>query len=131
MDINCDVWSITSFNELARGGLAAERSRYMNNSNDLSYVERCFLDELPTIAVSEYMRNYPEQIRRFIKGDYICLGTDGFGRSDTRENLRQFFEIDKDNIVYAALIALGNTKLAKSYADEKKLALNKEHPWQK
>ena len=131
MDINCDVWSITSFNELARGGLAAERSRYMNNSNDLSYVERCFLDELPTIAVSVYMRNYPEQIRRFIKGDYICLGTDGFGRSDTRENLRQFFEIDKDNIVYAALIALGNTKLAKSYADEKKLALNKEHPWQK
>ena len=69
MDINCDVWSITSFNELARGGLAAERSRYMNNSNDLSYVERCFLDELPTIAVSEYMRNYPEQIRRFIKGE--------------------------------------------------------------
>ena len=104
------------------GGLAAERSRYMNNSNDLSYVERCFLDELPTIAVSEYMRNYPEQIRRFIKGDYICLGTDGFGRSDTRENLRQFFEIDKDNIVYASLIASGNEKLAESYAEEKKIS---------
>ena len=69
------------------------------------------------------MRNYPEQIRRFINGNYICLGTDGFGRSDTRENLRQFFEIDKENIVYASLIALGNTKLAKSYAEEKKLAL--------
>ena len=131
MGINSDVWSITSFNELARGGLAAERSRYMNDSNDLSYVERCFSDELPTIAVSEYMRNYPEQIRRFINGKYICLGTDGFGRSDTRENLRQFFEIDKDNIVHASLIALGNAKLAKSYAKENKLALNKDHPWQK
>ena len=131
MGINCDVWSITSFNELARGGLAAERSRYMNHSNDLSYVEKCFSDALPTIAVSEYMRNYPEQIRRFINGNYICLGTDGFGRSDTRENLRQFFEIDKDNIVYASLIASGNEKLAKSYAEEKKLALNKDHPWQK
>ncbi len=131
MDISCEVWSITSFNELARGGLAAERSRYMNNSNDLSYVEKCFSDELPTIAVSEYMRNYPEQIRRFINGNYICLGTDGFGRSDTRENLRQFFEIDKDNIVYASLIALRNTKLAKSYAEENELALNKDHPWQK
>ena len=131
MGINCDVWSITSFNELARGGLAAERSRYMNDSNDLSYVEKCFSNELPTIAVSEYMRNYPEQIRRFINGKYICLGTDGFGRSDTRENLRQFFEIDKDNIVYASLIALGNAKLAKSYAKENKLALNKDHPWQK
>tara|TARA_A100001015_G_scaffold251217_1_gene290097 strand:+ start:1364 stop:3973 length:2610 start_codon:yes stop_codon:yes gene_type:complete len=131
MDISCDVWSITSFNELARGGLAAERSRYMNHSNDLSYVEKCFLDEMPTIAVSEYMRNYPEQIRRFINGNYICLGTDGFGRSDTRENLRQFFEINKDYIVYASLIASGNEKLAKSYAEENKLALNKDHPWQK
>ena len=50
------------------------------------------------------MRNYPEQIRRFINGNYICLGTDGFGRSDNRENLRQFFEIDKENIVYSSLL---------------------------
>ena len=76
------------------------------------------------------MRNYPEQIRRFINGKYICLGTDGFGRSDTRENLREFFEIDKDHIVYSALVALDKTQLAKKYALEKKMAFNEENPWQ-
>ena len=60
-----------------------------------SYVEQCFSQEIPTVAVSEYMRSY-EQIRKWVNGKYTCLGTDGYGRSDTRENLRKFFEIDEN-----------------------------------
>ena len=130
MNINADIWSITSFNELARGGLDSERKRLHGKSKKLSYVEKCFSEKLPTVSVSEYMRNYPEQIRKFVNGKYVCLGTDGFGRSDTRENLRKFFEIDKDHIVYSALVALDKTQLAKKYALEKKMAFNEENPWQ-
>ena len=94
-------------------------------------LKNCFSDMLPTIAVSEYMRNYPEQIRRWVTGPFFCLGTDGFGRSDTRQNLRKFFEIDKDHIVYSSLIALNKLDEAISYLKENNIILNEDHPWQK
>ena len=84
--VEIDVWSITSFNELYREGIYVERANQLHNERKSSYVEECFSQDLPTLAVSEYQRAYADQIRRWIKGDYVVLGTDGYGRSDTREN---------------------------------------------
>ena len=128
-NIGAEVWSVTSFNELARGGLESERDKMVSQENQHSYVEECFAKEMPTVAVSEYMRSYPEQIRRWVSGNYICLGTDGYGRSDTRENLRKYFEISSDHIVYAALNSLNQSDLANDFCKIKKLGFNKEHPW--
>ena len=71
MGIKAEIWSVTSFNELARGGLDSERNNLINNKSNCSYVESCFSDDVRTIAVSEYMRNYPEQIRRWVNGEYL------------------------------------------------------------
>ena len=130
MGYEVEIWSITSFNELARGGIAADRQKYINKNKDQSYVEKCFSKEVPTISVSEYMRTYAEQIRKWINGDYICLGTDGFGRSDTRKNLRSFFEIDKEFIVYYSLMIMKRNDEAKEFAANNKIKINKENPWQ-
>ena len=71
-----------------------------------SYVEECLSDEsIPVIASTDYMRAYPEQIRSYIKAPFYTLGTDGFGRSDSREKLREFFEIDANNIARMAAYA--------------------------
>ena len=129
-EINADIWSITSFNELARGGISHDRKYKNDAKGKKSHVEQCFEDELPTIAVSEYMRSYSEQIRKWVNGEYLCLGTDGFGRSDTRENLRSFFEIDKNFIVFSALRVLKGNKIAIQYAKSKKINLNRENQWE-
>ena len=123
-----NIWSITSFNELARGGIISDQEK-MTGNNSKSYVERCFETEMPTVAVSEYQKLYAEQIRKWINGNYICLGTDGFGRSDTREKLREFFEIDSNHIAYNALLACGLQKEAKKFKTKYKLKLNKENPY--
>ena len=101
--VKSDIWSITSFNELARGGIVSDQQNIDWNESK-SYVESCFADAMPTVAVSEYQKLYSEQIRKWVNGNYICLGTDGFGRSDTREKLREFFEIDANHIAYNALL---------------------------
>ena len=129
-DIHCELWSITSFNELAREGLSSERKILNDEKSQKSYVEKCFQKEIPTLAVSEYQRLYAEQIRRWVNGKYVCLGTDGFGRSDTRENLREFFEIDQNYIVYYALILSERNIEAKKFARDQKLNLKKKNPWQ-
>ena len=131
MNINSEVWSITSFNELTRGGISADRAENHIEKGEASYVENCFSQPLPTIAVSEYQRSYPEQIRKWVNGKYTCLGTDGFGRSDTRERLRSFFEINSDHIVFNALVSLDKLKEAKSFAKTNNLVFEKEDPWKK
>jgi len=107
--IASDVWSVTSFNELAREGQQITRWNMLNSDQParLSYVESC-LDEHkgPVIASTDYIRMYGEQIRAFVPNDYSVLGTDGFGRSDTRQKLRHFFEVDRYYVVIAALNAL-------------------------
>ena len=126
--VKANIWSITSFNELARSGNIADQQ----NTNDMdskSYVESCFEKEMPTVAVSEYQKLYAEQIRKWVNGNYICLGTDGFGRSDTREKLREFFEIDSNHIAYNALISCGLLKEAKKFKTKYKLKLNKKNPY--
>ena len=127
--INADIWSITSFNELYREGIEIERENRLNSTSKKSYVEICFSDEIPTIAVSEYQKAYPNQIREWINGEYKVLGTDGFGRSDTREELRNFFEISKEHIVLNSLLLHGKKKEAEKFIKDSGMVLNKEAPW--
>ena len=126
--IKADIWSVTSFNELARGGMISDQQN-MIDLDTKSYVESCFKTEMPTVAVSEYQKLYCEQIRKWVNGNYICLGTDGFGRSDTREKLREFFEIDANHIAYNALLACGLHKEAKKFKVKYKVNLNKKNPY--
>jgi pyruvate dehydrogenase E1 component len=104
-----DIWSVTSFNELRREGLSAHRWNMLHPEEKprLSYVEECLNGVTgPVIAATDYMKVYADQIREFVAGQYTVLGTDGFGRSDTRERLRKFFEVDRYYITVAALSAL-------------------------
>ncbi|MCK5793040.1 MAG: pyruvate dehydrogenase (acetyl-transferring), homodimeric type, partial [Ketobacter sp.] len=108
--VSATVWSATSFTELQRDGIAAARYNRLNPDAEqrIPWVAQC-LDgyEGPVVAATDYVRNFAEQIRPYLpQPDYTVLGTDGFGRSDTRENLRRFFEVDCNNVVYAALHAL-------------------------
>lgn len=107
--VESDVWSVTSFNELAREGQKVERWNRLNPDKPAknTYVGTCFEGRAgPVIASTDYVRMYAEQIRPYIGQGYTVLGTDGFGRSDTREKLRQFFEVDRYHVVVAALDAL-------------------------
>ncbi len=109
--ISAEVWSVTSFTELYRDGMAVERWNRLHPQQPqrCCYVQQCLAaTPAPVVAASDYMRLFAEQIRPFIAGRYVVLGTDGFGRSDTRENLRRFFEIDCCYIVIAALRALAD-----------------------
>ncbi|WP_040502133.1 alpha-ketoglutarate dehydrogenase [Herbaspirillum sp. YR522] len=105
--LDSEVWSVTSFTELARDGVAAQRRQRLQGAATVPYVtSRLQGSEAPVIAVSDYVRTLPEGIRAFVPAPFVTLGTDGFGRSDTRANLRAFFEIDARWIAYTALTEL-------------------------
>ena len=109
--IAADVWSATSLNELARDGRACERYNRLHPTDErkISWVEQCFSDsDVPVIAATDYKQNFAEQIRAFVPAAYSALGTDGYGRSDSRENLRRFFEVDRYHIVVTALKSLSD-----------------------
>ena len=108
-DITADVWSVTSFNRLRREGMEIERWNMLHPESEpkISYVEKCLNDVSgPIVAASDYMKIYADQIRPYVKPKYVVLGTDGFGRSDTRQQLRKYFEIDACYIAMAAIHAL-------------------------
>ena len=108
-NIKSEVWSVTSFNLLRKDGMEVERFNQLNPDLDekISYVEECFDGRsIPVIASTDYMRSYAEQIRPYIKAKYNVLGTDGYGRSDSREMLRGFFEINASSIVRASAYSL-------------------------
>ncbi len=108
-NIGADVWSVTSFGELRRDGAEKERLHMMSPDKDaqVPYVEQCLKGHAgPVIAATDYVRAYPNMIRPYINRTLVSLGTDGFGRSDTREKLREFFEVNRYYIVVAALYAL-------------------------
>ena len=107
--ISSDIWSVTSFNELRRDGLDVERWNRLHPTEPrrLSYVEQNLAERTgPVIASTDYMKLFAEQIRQWVPGNFKALGTDGFGRSDSRRKLRDFFEVDRRWIVYTALVAL-------------------------
>ncbi len=120
--VSPDVWSVTSFTELRREGLDAERWNMLNpeKKQKQSYVAECLSGaEGPVISSTDYMKSFADQIRNFIPQRFVSLGTDGYGRSDSREALRSFFEVDRYYVVLAALKALADDgKLPASKAAE-------------
>ncbi|MDR5753971.1 MULTISPECIES: alpha-ketoglutarate dehydrogenase [unclassified Caballeronia] len=107
--IAADVWSVTSFTELHRDGAACERDERLGAAADEPFVTRALASTSgPVIAATDYVRALPELIRAYVPHRYVTLGTDGFGRSDTRQSLREFFEVDRASIVIAALKALAD-----------------------
>jgi len=109
--INADVWSVTSINELARDAKACSRWNQLHPTKKArqSYLETQLRGRKgPVIIATDYNRAYSEQIREYVWSRFVSLGTDGFGRSDTRENLRIFFEVNRYYVVVAALKALSD-----------------------
>ena len=134
--ISADVWSVTSFTELRREGLDVERWNMLNpeKPQKLTYVAECLKGaQGPVIASTDYMKSFAEQISGFVPNKFVALGTDGYGRSDSREALRSFFEVDKYYVVLATLKALVDEgKLPASKAAEAikkyKIDANKPNP---
>jgi len=105
--VEAAVWSVTSFTELQRDGMAAERISRLGGVGSAPYVTSVLgASKGPVVAATDYVRAVPELIRAYVPRRYVTLGTDGFGRSDTRAALREFFEVDRASIVVAALKAL-------------------------
>ena len=132
--VDSDIWSVTSFNELRREGMETERLNLLNPDKikKKSYIEKC-LDkrEGPVIAASDYNRSFSDQIRPYTQKKFYSFGTDGYGRSDTRKNLRKFFEVDKQHIVAYGLSILSSEQLiASKHAEEaiKKYNIDKNKP---
>jgi pyruvate dehydrogenase E1 component len=110
--VQSDIWSVTSFTELRRDGIEAERWSTLHPGEDerTPYVAQALEGrEGPVVAATDYMRSFADQIRPWVTAPYRVLGTDGFGRSDYRKTLRSFFEVDRHHVALAAL-----TELAKA-----------------
>lgn len=117
-NVESDVWSVTSVNELTRDGQAAERWSMLHPESEPKkpFIAEQLADnaEHPTIIATDYLKTYGEQLRPYIEGDYKVLGTEGFGRSDSREQLRHFFEVNAKFVVVAALKSLADQGKIKS-----------------
>jgi pyruvate dehydrogenase E1 component len=135
--VAADVFSVTSFNELRREALEVERWNLLHPGEQARtpYVQQLLKDrEGPVIAATDYMRVVPDQIRQWVSGRYVTLGTDGYGRSDSRAALRKHFEVDRNYITVAALKSLADDgKVDKKIVIEamKKLGIDpsKPVPW--
>jgi len=133
--VSAEVWSVTSFTELAREAQDVERWNLLHPEETprQSYVAQCLDGDVPVIASTDYMKSLPEQLRGSIAAPFHVLGTDGFGRSDTREKLRHFFEVDRQFVTLAALgkLAQGQVISAKEVAaarDKMGIDANKKNP---
>jgi pyruvate dehydrogenase E1 component len=128
--IAAGVWSVTSFTELRRDGMRVERERRFGRKAE-AWIETCLKDAKgPVVAASDYVRAVPDLIRPYIGKPFTTLGTDGFGRSDTRAALRAFFEVDAKNVVVAALAAL-DPKLAADAVRRYGLDPVSRPPWER
>jgi len=136
--IDAEIWSVTSFNLLRKDGMETDRKNLLNPLDDpiLTFVEEKFTDNyLPVVAATDYVRAYAEQIRPWIKSQYLTLGTDGYGRSDSREKLREFFEVNASSIAKSAAFSLfkeGNLTKAEVENIYQKLGNDgsKPNPWE-
>jgi pyruvate dehydrogenase E1 component len=132
--VNADIWSATSFNELRRDGMSAERWSLLHPSKPRrkSYIEAALEGHAgPVVAATDYMRSFADQVRSQIPRRYVVLGTDGFGRSDYRVKLRKFFEVNRYYAAVAALKALADDgEIKPEVVDEaiKKYGLDTERP---
>lgn len=134
--VTSDIWSVTSFNLLARNGQEVERWNRLHplDNKRVPYITTCLEHtEGPIIASTDYMKLFSDQVRAFVPRHYVSLGTDGFGRSDTRSQLRQFFEVDRYYVVCAALKALADEgsispEVVKKAMDQYQLNPEKPNP---
>tara|TARA_B100000965_G_scaffold398541_1_gene416823 strand:- start:379 stop:1248 length:870 start_codon:yes stop_codon:yes gene_type:complete len=133
--IDSNVWSVTSFSELRKEALEVERYNLLNPDKNpkKNYIEECLSDaEGPIVSASDYLRLNSDQIRPFTRKSFYSFGTDGYGRSDTRKNLRKFFEVDKEYLVSYSLSVLAKEQLIPSkYAIDamKKYNINPDKPF--
>jgi pyruvate dehydrogenase E1 component len=134
--VAANVWSVTSFTELRRSALGIERhNRLSAGKGGKTYVERCFEGTAgPVIAASDYVRAVPDLIRPWVPRHYVALGTDGYGRSDTRAALRDYFEVSRTHIAIAALRALADEGAVKPSVVAEAIArygvkTDTPHPW--
>ena len=133
--IDSDVWSITSYSELQRNGAEISRWNQLHPGQDpkKTYIEKCLEGRSgPIIAASDYIRSHVDQIRPYIKSNFTTLGTDGYGRSDTRKELRKFFEVNKESIVVNALSTLSREqKIASKIVNDaiKQFRIDPEKPY--
>jgi pyruvate dehydrogenase E1 component len=127
-----DVWSVTSYTELRRDGMEAER---YNRLHPTAERRRSFVEESlggragPVVAATDYIRALPDAIRPWVDAPFTVLGTDGFGRSDYRKALRRFFEVDRHHVAVAALHALGREEDAKTAIEKYRIDPETEAPW--
>jgi pyruvate dehydrogenase E1 component len=138
-DVAADVWSVTSFTELRRDGLEVERWNRLHPTEPgrTAYVEECLGGrEGPAVAATDYIRTFSDQIRPFVSGRYVTLGTDGFGRSEYRVKLRRFFEVDRHHVAVAALKALADDgrldqSVVQDAIERYELDADAEPPWRR
>ena len=110
--VAAEVWSLTSINELQREGKRIERWNRLHPGEEAQtpfFTQQLAGSDAPFIVATDYMKSYAEQLRAFCPGPFHALGTDGFGRSDTRRRLRQFFEVSREHVAFTALAALAST----------------------
>ena len=133
--VESDVWSVTSYTELRRDGMEAERHNRLHPTDE---PRRSFVEEslggrpggrVPVIAATDYIRALPDSIRPWVDAPFTVLGTDGFGRSDYRKALRRFFEVDRHHVAVAALHALGRDEDAKAAIEKYGIDPETEAPW--
>jgi pyruvate dehydrogenase E1 component len=134
--IASDVWSVTSFAELARDAAEVARWNRLHPGDDtrMSHVERCLTANVPIVAATDYVRAYPQLIASYVAAPFVALGADGFGRSDTRTALRAYFEVDRRHVVVAALDALAKQRAIARRAVGEAIArygidVNERPPW--
>ncbi|MEK6209250.1 MAG: alpha-ketoglutarate dehydrogenase [Pseudomonadota bacterium] len=137
-NVGADVWNVTSFTELRRDGIGVERHNRLHpvGKQKQSWVEQCLEKTAgPVIAASDYMRSVADLIRNWVPRRYVALGTDGFGRSDTRERLRDFFEVDRRYVAVAALKALADegaidAKTVQQAIEKYAIGADRPNPWE-
>jgi pyruvate dehydrogenase E1 component len=113
--VDAEVFSVTSFTELRREGMEKDRQARFGSMPEPGWVQRQLPKTgVPVIAASDYVSAVADLIRPWIADRYVALGTDGFGRSDTRAQLRRFFEVDRHSIAVAALAAIGDARAAEA-----------------
>ena len=134
-NIGSRLYSITSYTELAKQAREIERYNKFNpDQKKKNYIEEMLNNSDPIIASSDYVRAYSQLIGTYVNNKFHSLGTDGFGRSDTRKNLRDFFEVDRNHIVLSSLYSLTEIGRIKSEVLKKaikkyKFQSNSDHPW--
>jgi pyruvate dehydrogenase E1 component len=130
--VESDVWSVTSYTELRRDGMEAERYNRLHPGAEprTAFVEESLgMRNGPVVAATDYIRSLPDAIRPWVDAPFTVLGTDGFGRSDYRKALRRFFEVDRHHVAVAALHALGRDDDAKAAIEKYGIDPETEAPW--